>query len=94
MGEDVNPEQLLKAVTLKPYGSPQEHPLLWSSFKEGERHRLIPHTNGFIETILLACAYHHNLRIRYVLLGSTTRMMATTATKNLITMDIDLTTCG
>ncbi|KAI0664435.1 hypothetical protein C8Q70DRAFT_947956 [Cubamyces menziesii] len=64
MSEDVNPEQLLKAVTLKPYGSAQEHPLLWSSFKEDERHRLIPHTNGFIETILLACAYHHNLRIR------------------------------
>ena len=94
MSEDVNPEQLLKAVTLKPYGSAQEHPLLWSSFKEDERHRLIPHTNGFIETILLACAYHHNLRIRYVLMYGTTHMTATTATKNLITMIVGLTTCG
>ncbi|KAI0326961.1 hypothetical protein GY45DRAFT_1257902 [Cubamyces sp. BRFM 1775] len=64
MGEDVGPEQILRAITLKPYGSPQEHPLLWSSFIEEERCRLKPHTNGFIETVLLACAHHHNLRIR------------------------------
>lgn len=75
MGEDMSPEQLLRAVTLKPYGSPEEHPLLWSSFKEEERYSLRPHTNGLIETILLACARHHNLRIRYVLLCCATVRM-------------------